>query len=186
MSLASLVANNTSADNNSSLFDRCSGDDVLPYFLKSQDDTTGRAENSPKYHSKGGEWTMSEVRYQNPLSKKVRLARNPSCLLLASRFLPYPFLAPANPRSSSKSAERCSETTTISTTGTGSSRELGGEVACVVSCRGVLCAKRQLLTQPPYRAGSRSPRGMGVGRAVPLPSSRRPSSVRISRSARVP
>mmetsp|Transcript_26002 Transcript_26002/g.54149 ORF Transcript_26002/g.54149 Transcript_26002/m.54149 type:complete len:217 (-) Transcript_26002:22-672(-) len=47
-----------------------SGDDVLPYFLKSQDDTTGRAENSPKYHSKGGEWTMSEVRYQNPLSKK--------------------------------------------------------------------------------------------------------------------
>jgi len=44
-------------------------DDVLPYFLRTQDDTTGRAQNSD-YHSKGGEWTMSEVRYQNPLSKK--------------------------------------------------------------------------------------------------------------------
>ena len=44
-----------------------SGSDVLPYFKNVQDDTTGR---SPKFHGTGGEWTMSEVRYQNPLSKR--------------------------------------------------------------------------------------------------------------------
>mmetsp|Transcript_15233 Transcript_15233/g.31403 ORF Transcript_15233/g.31403 Transcript_15233/m.31403 type:complete len:607 (+) Transcript_15233:42-1862(+) len=43
------------------------GDDVLPYFKNVQDDTTGR---DSKFHGTGGEWTMSEVRYQNPLSKK--------------------------------------------------------------------------------------------------------------------
>ena len=43
------------------------GDDVLPAFLSTQDDTTGR---DSKFHGTGGEWTMSEVRYQNPLSKK--------------------------------------------------------------------------------------------------------------------
>jgi len=42
-------------------------DDVLPYFRNVQDDTTGR---DSKFHGQGGEWTMSEVRYQNPLSKK--------------------------------------------------------------------------------------------------------------------
>ena len=47
-----------------------SGDEVLPYFLRTQDDRTGRVESNSKYHSTGGEWTMSEVRYQNPLSKK--------------------------------------------------------------------------------------------------------------------
>lgn len=41
--------------------------DVLPVFKRSQNDMTGR---SSKFHGKGGEWTMDEVRYQNPLSKK--------------------------------------------------------------------------------------------------------------------
>lgn len=40
--------------------------DVLPYFKKSQDDFRGES----LYHSKGGEFAVSEVRYQNPLSKK--------------------------------------------------------------------------------------------------------------------
>lgn len=41
--------------------------DVLPVFKQSQNDKTGR---SSEFHGKGGEWTMDEVRYQNPLSKK--------------------------------------------------------------------------------------------------------------------
>ena len=40
--------------------------DVLPYFKKSQDDKTGR---SSDFHGTGGEWTMDDVKYQNPLSK---------------------------------------------------------------------------------------------------------------------
>lgn len=40
---------------------------MLPVFKKCQKDTTGR---SPEFHGKDGEWTMSEVRYQNPLSKR--------------------------------------------------------------------------------------------------------------------
>jgi len=40
--------------------------DVLPYFKKTEDDRTGR---SSEFHGTGGEWVMSEVRYQNPLSK---------------------------------------------------------------------------------------------------------------------
>jgi len=41
--------------------------DVLPVFKASQKDTTGA---SAEYHGTGGEWTMSHVRYQNPLSKQ--------------------------------------------------------------------------------------------------------------------
>eukprot|EP00542_Grammatophora_oceanica_P015409 CAMPEP_0194050408 /NCGR_PEP_ID=MMETSP0009_2-20130614/35105_1 /TAXON_ID=210454 /ORGANISM="Grammatophora oceanica, Strain CCMP 410" /LENGTH=585 /DNA_ID=CAMNT_0038697023 /DNA_START=155 /DNA_END=1912 /DNA_ORIENTATION=- len=41
--------------------------DVLPYFKRSQKDTTDR---SPDYHGKDGIWVMSDVRYQNPLSKR--------------------------------------------------------------------------------------------------------------------
>jgi len=41
--------------------------DVLEYFKMSHDDLTNR---DPAYHGKGGEWTMDEVKYQNPLSKK--------------------------------------------------------------------------------------------------------------------
>jgi len=41
--------------------------DVLPYFKKSQDDKTGR---SSEFHGTGGEWSMDEAKYQNPLSKK--------------------------------------------------------------------------------------------------------------------
>lgn len=39
--------------------------DVLPVFKASQKDTTGA---SSDYHGTKGEWTMSSVRYQNPLS----------------------------------------------------------------------------------------------------------------------
>lgn len=41
--------------------------DVLPYFKSSQKDTTGA---NSEYHGTQGEWTMSHVRYQNPLSKR--------------------------------------------------------------------------------------------------------------------
>ena len=41
--------------------------DVLPFFKALQKDTTGRSE---EFHGKDGEWTMSEVRYQNPLSQR--------------------------------------------------------------------------------------------------------------------
>lgn len=41
-------------------------DSVLPYFKKSQDDFRGES----LYHSEGGEFAVSEVRYQNPLSRK--------------------------------------------------------------------------------------------------------------------
>lgn len=44
-----------------------SSSDVLPYFKKSENDNTNR---SPEYHGKGGEWSLDEVRYQNPLSKR--------------------------------------------------------------------------------------------------------------------
>jgi len=44
-----------------------SASDVLPFFKKSENDHTGR---SSDYHGKGGEWSMDEVRYQNPLSKR--------------------------------------------------------------------------------------------------------------------
>jgi len=44
-----------------------SAEDVLPVFIKCQKDTTGRSE---EFHGKTGEWVMSEVRYQNPLSKR--------------------------------------------------------------------------------------------------------------------
>lgn len=40
--------------------------DVLPFFKLSEDDKIGK---SSDYHSKGGEWTVDQVRYQNPLSK---------------------------------------------------------------------------------------------------------------------
>eukprot|EP00816_Leptocylindrus_hargravesii_P012680 CAMPEP_0196824186 /NCGR_PEP_ID=MMETSP1362-20130617/90808_1 /TAXON_ID=163516 /ORGANISM="Leptocylindrus danicus, Strain CCMP1856" /LENGTH=590 /DNA_ID=CAMNT_0042204361 /DNA_START=26 /DNA_END=1798 /DNA_ORIENTATION=+ len=40
--------------------------DVLPWFKASEDDTIGL---SSDFHSRGGEWTLSQVRYQNPLSK---------------------------------------------------------------------------------------------------------------------
>mmetsp|Transcript_21037 Transcript_21037/g.64095 ORF Transcript_21037/g.64095 Transcript_21037/m.64095 type:complete len:604 (-) Transcript_21037:432-2243(-) len=44
------------------------GEDVLPFFVKSQDDATGRSKESPLHHGTGGEWSMDEVRYQNVLS----------------------------------------------------------------------------------------------------------------------
>jgi choline dehydrogenase-like flavoprotein len=40
---------------------------VLPCFQSTQHDMTGR---SPEYHGHSGEWTMDEVRYQNPLSRR--------------------------------------------------------------------------------------------------------------------
>ncbi|CAB9504043.1 Alcohol dehydrogenase [acceptor] [Seminavis robusta] len=42
--------------------------DVLPFFKLSQKDTTGMM--STEYHGTKGKWTMSHVRYQNPLSKR--------------------------------------------------------------------------------------------------------------------
>jgi len=41
--------------------------DVLPFFKASQKDNTGR---SPEFHGTEGDWEMSDVRYQNPLSKR--------------------------------------------------------------------------------------------------------------------
>jgi choline dehydrogenase len=40
-------------------------ENVLPYFKKSEDDFRGES----KYHGTGGEFAVSDVRYQNPLSK---------------------------------------------------------------------------------------------------------------------
>ena len=40
-------------------------ENVLPYFKKSEDDFRGES----KYHGAGGEFAVSDVRYQNPLSK---------------------------------------------------------------------------------------------------------------------
>jgi len=45
--------------------DAWSAENVLPYFKKSQDDFRGDS----KYHSTGGEFAVSDVRYQNPLSR---------------------------------------------------------------------------------------------------------------------
>lgn len=42
-----------------------SPENVLPYFKKSEDDFRGES----KYHGAGGEFAVSDVRYQNPLSK---------------------------------------------------------------------------------------------------------------------
>jgi choline dehydrogenase-like flavoprotein len=42
-----------------------SPENVLPYFKKSEDDFRGES----KYHGAGGEYAVSDVRYQNPLSK---------------------------------------------------------------------------------------------------------------------
>ena len=44
--------------------DTWSPDGVLPYFKKSEDDYRGPS----KYHGIGGEYAVSDVRYQNPLS----------------------------------------------------------------------------------------------------------------------
>jgi choline dehydrogenase-like flavoprotein len=44
-----------------------SAKDILPVFMKCQKDMTGR---SPEFHGKDRPWVMSEVRYQNPLSKR--------------------------------------------------------------------------------------------------------------------
>ena len=43
-----------------------SGDQCLPYFKKAEDDYRG---NSPEFHGQGGPIAVSDVRYQNPLSK---------------------------------------------------------------------------------------------------------------------
>lgn len=43
--------------------------DVLPHFKRSENDQTGLAKTDPKHHSTGGEWSVDNVRYQNPLSK---------------------------------------------------------------------------------------------------------------------
>jgi choline dehydrogenase-like flavoprotein len=45
--------------------DEWSPENVLPYFKKSEDDFRGES----KYHGTGGEFAVSDVRYQNPLSK---------------------------------------------------------------------------------------------------------------------
>jgi choline dehydrogenase-like flavoprotein len=45
--------------------DDWSPENVLPYFKKSEDDFRGES----KYHGTGGEFAVSDVRYQNPLSK---------------------------------------------------------------------------------------------------------------------
>lgn len=42
--------------------------DVLPYFRRTEDARMDRDVN-PDYHGFGGEWSVSNVRYQNPLSK---------------------------------------------------------------------------------------------------------------------
>lgn len=44
-----------------------SAEDVLPSFKGVQKDETGR---DPEFHGKDGTWVMSEVKYQNPLSKR--------------------------------------------------------------------------------------------------------------------
>ena len=46
-----------------------SPESVLPYFKKSENDDRGPS----KYHGIGGEYAVSEVRYQNPLSKTFLL-----------------------------------------------------------------------------------------------------------------
>jgi choline dehydrogenase-like flavoprotein len=43
---------------------------VLPYFVKNQDDRSGLAAKNPKYHGSGGTWSTDQVRYQNVLSRK--------------------------------------------------------------------------------------------------------------------
>jgi len=43
--------------------------DVLPLFMRTEDDCTGHAVKTPKHHGVGGEWGVEHVRYQNPLSK---------------------------------------------------------------------------------------------------------------------
>lgn len=45
--------------------DEWSADNVLPFFKMSEDDSRGAS----KYHGIGGEFNVSDVRYQNPLSK---------------------------------------------------------------------------------------------------------------------
>ena len=45
-------------------------ENVLPYFKKSEDDFRGES----KYHGAGGEFAVSDVRYQNPLSKTFLMA----------------------------------------------------------------------------------------------------------------
>jgi len=44
-----------------------SSEEVLTNYKFCEDDKTGR---DPKYHGKKGDWTMDDVRYQNPLSKR--------------------------------------------------------------------------------------------------------------------
>jgi len=44
-------------------------DDLLPYFKLSEDNRTGLAESDPRHHSRGGEWKVDDVRYQNVLSR---------------------------------------------------------------------------------------------------------------------
>jgi len=51
---------------------RCKGwnsSDVLPHFLRSEDDQIGFHKTDPKHHASGGDWSVDHVRYQNPLSK---------------------------------------------------------------------------------------------------------------------
>jgi len=43
--------------------------DVLPHFLRSEDDQTDNWKTDKKHHATGGEWAVDHVRYQNPLSK---------------------------------------------------------------------------------------------------------------------
>ena len=50
--------------------DSWKADNVLPYFKKSQDDFRGES----KYHGIGGEYSTSEVAYQNPLSRSFLTA----------------------------------------------------------------------------------------------------------------
>jgi choline dehydrogenase len=42
---------------------------VLPYFVKHQDDQSGLAAKNPQYHGTGGMWSTDHVRYQNVLSR---------------------------------------------------------------------------------------------------------------------
>jgi choline dehydrogenase-like flavoprotein len=42
---------------------------VLPYFVKHQDDRSGLAAKNPDYHGVGGMWKTDHVRYQNVLSR---------------------------------------------------------------------------------------------------------------------
>jgi len=60
--------------------------DVLPFFVKSHNDATGRQANAPLFHGLGGEWNMDDVRYQNPLSRVFLTAAQEAGLPLNDDF----------------------------------------------------------------------------------------------------